>query len=176
VRLLEGESWKRRFQSFKTSVFRLETLPVYKVANEEVEEFQRFLAGEKPPADLHYAWLDTISRGVELGKVFQRVHLVRSPLTDYIRYEFEWAYAFNVRAGEDIRILDLTEIENPGLPAKYDYWIFDESEIVHMRYEEDGTQIDRALLDNPDFGQHLRWRDLALEYAVPFAEYHAKHP
>lgn len=175
MRLLEGDTWRRKFQAFGTSVFRLETLPVYKVANEEVEELQRFLAGEKPPIEMHYPWLDTISAGVRQGKTFQRVHIVHSPLTDYIRYEFEWAYVFNVKAGEDIRILDLAEVENPGLPAMYDYWMFDESEVVHMRYEEDGTQIDRVLLDNPNLSQHLRWRDLALDYSTPFTEYYAKH-
>jgi len=46
-----------------------------------------------------------IGDAVRAGKVFQRVHVVREPLTDYLRYEFGWSYPPYVEAGEDIRIL-----------------------------------------------------------------------
>ncbi|MEV6859813.1 DUF6879 family protein [Streptosporangium subroseum] len=174
MRLLEGESWKRLFTTFQSSAFRLETLPEYKVTSEE-DEIRRFLAGEHPPSDMHYSWLDTIRKGGESGKSFQRVHVLTSPLSDYIRYEFEWAYVFNVRAGEDIRILDLSEAENPGLPERHDFWIFDDSTVVHMRYEEDGVQIDRVHLDDPDLDQYRHWKEIALANSVPFVEYYTKH-
>ena len=46
-----------------------------------------------------------IKAAVEAGKVFQRVHVVTEPLTDYLRYELGWSYPPNIEAGEDIRIL-----------------------------------------------------------------------
>ncbi len=33
--------------------------------------------------------------------------MLRTPLSDYLRYECEWGYTYNVTAGEDVRILDL---------------------------------------------------------------------
>jgi len=39
----------------------------------------------------------------EGGKVFQRVHVVCEPLTDYLRYELGWSYPPNVEAGEEAR-------------------------------------------------------------------------
>lgn len=39
---------------------------------------------------------------------------------------------------------------------------------MHLNYRPDGTQINRELIQDPDIGKYLAWRDLALESAVPF--------
>jgi Family of unknown function (DUF6879) len=98
------------------------------------------------------------------------VHVVTRPLSDYLRYEFEWGYTFNVKAGEEIKILDLTDRENLGLPNE-DFWMFDERSVVSMMYRPDGSQIGRELLDNPDIETYIRYKDIALEHSVPFEEY-----
>ena len=170
---LEGDAWRAFFDSYQRSAFRLETLPVYAMPDEE-DEFRRFLAGERPPADLHYSWLDRVARFRETGRIIQRVHIVTRPLSDYLRYEFEWAYAFNVRAGEDIRILDLTDREDPGVPDE-DFWMFDEEKVVRMMYRPDGSQIGRELLDAPEIERYIAYRDAALADAVPFEEYWQGH-
>jgi hypothetical protein len=69
-----------------------------------------------------------VTEGVKAGKLFQRVHVVTSPLSDYLKYEFAWGYVFNARAGEDIRILDLAHQADPGLPA-HDSWLFDNTTV-----------------------------------------------
>ncbi|MCP2335791.1 DUF6879 family protein [Actinomadura rupiterrae] len=166
---LKGEEWSRYTRDFHREAFRLELHPVYSMPDEQ-EEFERFLAGEKPPADLHYPWLDKVTDGTASGKRFLRVHVVTRPLSDYLRYEFEWGYAFNVRAGEDIRILDVTGEPDPGLPD-HDFWMFDEATVVRMLYRPDGTQIGRELVERPDIDAYRRYRDLALKGAVPFQEY-----
>ncbi|POM26232.1 hypothetical protein BTM25_06260 [Actinomadura rubteroloni] len=166
---LAGDEWSRLLLGFDRSAFRLELHPVYSMAGEE-EDYARFAAGEKAPPDLHYEWLDQVAERVRSGKVMQRVHVVRRPLSDYLRFEFEWGYAFNVRAGEDIRILDLTERPDPGLPG-HDFWMFDDSTVVRMLYREDGTQIERDRVEAADLDAYRRYRDIALADAVPFQEY-----
>ncbi|MDL4771640.1 hypothetical protein QP090_05635 [Actinomadura xylanilytica] len=136
----------------------------------EREEFERFLSGERPPADLSYPWLDKVANGVRAGKSFQRVHVVRRPLSDYLRYEFEWGYAFNVKAGEDVRILDLTGKPDPGLPD-HDFWLFDDATIVRMLYRFDGAQIGRELIENPNIVEYEHYKSAALKDSVPFTEY-----
>ena len=170
--LLVGNAWREFFDAYQQSAFRLETLPVYAMPDED-DEFRRHLAGERPPADLHYTWLDRVARFRATGRIIQRVHVVTRPLSDYLRYEFAWAYAFNVRAGEDIRILDLTGQDNPGLPDE-DFWMFDERHLVRMMYRADGSQIGRELVDNPDIERYVRYRDIALDLAVPFEEYQVR--
>ncbi|OKJ02851.1 DUF6879 family protein, partial [Kitasatospora sp. CB01950] len=86
----------------------------------------------------------------------------------YLRFEFMY-YEPQVKAGEDIRILDLTDRSNPGLPDQ-DFWLFDDANVVLMNYETDGTQLDRVLLDG-DVQQYREWRRLAVAESVPFAEY-----
>lgn len=169
---LEGETWAHYFQDFRTSAFRLELQQVYTMPG-EADEFRRFLAGEKLPPDYHYGWLDTVARAVEAGKTIRRVRVVRQPLTDYIRYQFEWGFVYNVAAGEGIRVLDLTDQAGPELPD-HDFWLFDDVTVVKMLYRPDGTQIARELVQDPDLPAYRRYRDQVWERAVPFTEYWAR--
>ena len=169
---LETDTWRQLMASVAHSVFRLETLPVYDMPGER-EEFARHLAGERPPSDLHYRWLDTVTEGVKAGKSFQRVRVVTSPLSDYLEYEFAWGYVFNVRAGEEICILDLACRADPGLPAQ-DFWLFDDTTVVRMDYNEHGVQLGRELMEGVDPAPYVEWKRLALAHAQQFEQYYAK--
>ncbi|AUY51058.1 DUF6879 family protein [Streptomyces sp. CB01881] len=168
--LLAGEAWRAFFDSFEHEAFRLEVRSSYAMPGED-EEYRDFLAtGElRIPAD--DPWLTRVRQYRSTGRRIGRVHVLTRPLSDYLRYEFA-AYAHNVEAGEDVRILDLTGKENPGLPDQ-DFWMFDGSKVVGMMYGPDGAQTGRELLANPNLGQYRYWRDLAVSLSVPFAEYSA---
>ncbi len=75
-------------------------------------------------------------------------------------------------AGEDVRILDVTDQPNPGL-ATQDFWLFDDRSIVRMDYDGQGRQLGRELLENTDPAPYVAWKQAALKNAVPFAEYQA---
>jgi hypothetical protein len=166
---LEGEAWSRYFRDFAASAFRLELRQVYTMPG-EAEELRRFRGGEQPPPGYHYGWLDTVAGARQAGKTMRRVRVVQRPLTDYTRYEFAWGFAYNVQAGEDIRVLDLTGRPGPALPD-HDFWLFDESTVVKLLYRADGTQIGRELAEDPDLAAYLGWRDAAWDAAVPFRDY-----
>jgi hypothetical protein len=166
---LDGDDWRRFFDAYERSAFRLETLPVYVMPGEQ-EDFRRFLSGERPSPDRHTGWLDRVAHFRATGRTIQRVHVVTRPLSDYLRFEFEWGYTYNAKAGEEIKILDLTDRENPGLPDQ-DFWMFDERAVVHMMYRVDGSQIGRELIDDPDLKQYVRYKNVALSHSVPFEEY-----
>src|SRR4051794_21899262 len=113
--LLTPADFGRLFQTCEYSAFRLELLPVYRTP-EEAAELAIYLSDGPPPADLgsDTEWRSMLRQGRANGKQYSRVHVVRSPLSDYLRYECEWGYVFNTALGEDVRILDLSEVDAPG--------------------------------------------------------------
>ncbi|RZS41095.1 hypothetical protein EV193_103413 [Herbihabitans rhizosphaerae] len=168
---LAGEGWEAFFQTFEREAFRLETLPVYRVEGER-EEFEAFLATGRQDVPADDSWLEDIRHYRATDRWIGRVHVITRPLTDYLRFEFDF-YQHSARAGEEVRILDLTEQPNPGLPVQ-DFWMFDESKIVRMDYAEDGTQLGRELLEDIDPAPYVEWKRIALERSEPFLEYYAR--
>jgi len=66
------------------------------------------------------------------------VRLLHEQVTDYERFECEWAYALNSRAGEDIRVLRLGEHQLPTELIDHDYWLLDDVHPVRMHYGDTG--------------------------------------
>jgi hypothetical protein len=164
---LDGDGWRTFFDSYQREAFRLETLPSYSVGSEQVE-YETFLATGKLSIPDDDPWLARLRHFRRTGRWIGRVHVIRRPLTDYLRYEFA-GYCRTIEAGEDVRILDLTEQPDPGLPAQ-DFWLFDDTAVVRMDYDPDGTQLGRELLEDVDPAPYVAWKRLALENAEPFTE------
>jgi hypothetical protein len=171
--LLAGEDWQRYFDSFERSAWRLELHPVYTMPQEQ-EAIARFRAGERLPSSHRTAWMDRVAGYVSSGRTIGRVHVVRRPLSEYLRFEFEWYYRHHVKAGEDIRILDVTDAAVGGLPD-HDFWMFDDRRVVKMLYRPDRTQLGRYLIDQPDTGEYARYREIALANSLPFTRYLSEH-
>ncbi|WP_328593159.1 DUF6879 family protein [Lentzea tibetensis] len=74
----------------------------------------------------------------------------------------------NTEAGEDYRIVDITDrqLDLPDL----DFWLFDESIVLLIHFNDDDTFREREILESPpDLAKYLGWRDYALEHSVPFS-------
>ncbi|SPE57786.1 hypothetical protein SNS2_3440 [Streptomyces netropsis] len=168
--MLSGEEFGRLFETFEQAAFRLETLSVYDV-EEEREEFERFLANGDMGPDWHdNPWVRSMTGK---GKGVSRVHVLRSPLTDYLRYELA-AYPGNITAGETIGIIDLAEQTVDGLPD-HDFWLFDDQDVYRMHYTSEGVFIGAEPLPAHTLAEYQGYRDRALAEAVPFAEYWERH-
>ena len=159
------------FTSFEHTAYRLETLQAYDVSY-EAEPYRAFMAGHARSGDpAKNEWVAMIREATQAGKVFRRVHVVREPLTDYLRYELGWSYPPNVDAGEDIRILPAEPGQWPALP-RHDYWLFDSRDLWVMEYTEDGAFRWVEQVDDPAvIVRHAYWRDAALHQAVPYRDY-----
>ncbi|WP_031506485.1 DUF6879 family protein [Streptomyces megasporus] len=167
--LLDGDEWRATLREFQSEAWRLETLPQYLVP-QETEELEAFRAGKRvDPHTYSSAYTENLKRIRGEGKRKGRVHIVTRPLSEYLRFEFSRYYAPHVLAGEDIRILDVTDRENP-LPGVQDFWMFDRSRVVLMHYEEDGTQIGRELYEG-DPTPFIEYQRVAIAESVPFLEY-----
>ncbi len=167
---LAGEEWAARFEDFQQEAWRLETLPQYLMPQEK-EEFAAFLAGKHrtDPYAVSNEYTERLRRQVAAGRVQGRVHVVNRPLTDYLRFEFSQYYAPDALAGEQIRILDVTDRDNP-LAGAQDFWMFDRTEVVLMNYHPDGRQINREVHEG-DTSRFIEYQRIALAESVPFEEY-----
>jgi hypothetical protein len=164
--VLRGEEFGRLFESFELDAFRIETLAAYDV-EEEKEELERFLAGgPTPPEWSDSPWVRAIT---SRGKSMARVHVLRSPLTDYLRYELA-VYPGNVAAGESVGIIDLSHKDVSGLPD-HDFWLFDDSEIYRMYYTPGGKFEGAELLPADRLPEYRRYREIAQANAVPLDGY-----
>ncbi|MEV0906069.1 DUF6879 family protein [Streptomyces hokutonensis] len=167
--LLDGDEWRRTFDTYEREAWRFEAQPTYTMAR-EAENVARFLRGEAKPADHNVRWHERVHRYLASGRSIGRVRVVRRPLTEYQRYQFAWGIPGNIAAGEDIRILDVTE-EDYGLPLSgVDWWLFDEERIVFLNFRPDGTQISRETFTG-DISPYLEWRRVSLAHSIPFSEY-----
>jgi hypothetical protein len=166
-----GAEWgKKYFDEFTSSAFRLEVRQIYTMPAEQ-PNLELFLAGGEKPPEHNAAWRGRITAIVASGRTVQRAKLVRRPLTDYLRYQCAWGIPGNAAAGEDYRMVDITE-SDWGLPAQ-DFWLFDSATVVRLDYHRDGTFVGAELVEDPDLGKYHGWRDVALSRGVPFDEWDA---
>ena len=168
--LLEPTAFAARLRDFERSAWRFEAQPVYTMPAER-KSLARFLAGEPKPDDHNIAWRTNVQGIVASGRNIGRVRTVRRPLNDYQRYQLAWGIPGNVEAGEDIRILDVTDADL-GLPVQ-DFWLFDGRIVVNLNFRPDGTLVNIEQVDEPDLARYLAWQRTAMAAAVSFNEWNA---
>ncbi|MGH3961688.1 MAG: DUF6879 family protein [Pseudonocardiaceae bacterium] len=156
---------------FTRNLFRLETLDLYDVSSNG-DDYRRYIAGETGPTpERKEPWMEHIRGEVVRGAHTYRVHVVRSPLNDYLRFECEWGYVYNARAGEHIRILDLAELPRPADLLDEDFWLIEDREVLRMNYSDDGKFVGAEVSPNELLPRYLAWSG-----AVDFADYWKAHP
>jgi Family of unknown function (DUF6879) len=150
-------------QSFRQSAFRLETLAHYTVPQEE-EWFAEWRQTGKLPALTpdNDSWLRMVRDHCVAGKRMQRVRVVSSPRTDYERFELA-LFPPSVAAGEDIRV-----VQRSAVVQTADFWLFDESTAVMLRYDETGRFQG---VEDGIASTCCQQRDRVLAQSIPLEEY-----
>jgi hypothetical protein len=169
------------FTSFRRYAYRLETLQSYGSPDEDAF-YAAFLAGERCPDDAGKNWwvMNVITPAVTAGREIGRVHIVREPLSDYMRFELTWAYAPNVAAGDDVRIIPVADGASwpLSLPEGYDYWLIDDR-LYELVYADDErrTWLGARRVDDLDRANEARTlRNVALKLSLPWRDYVASRP
>ena len=160
-----------RFDNFRHSLFRLETLDFYAVNGDMLD---RYLAGEPlPPAGKSSDWLNFVRQATAAGKSIQRIHVVPRKLTPYLRYEIEWGYLYNAAAGEDIRLIVTDDPASVlGKPPLTDYWLIDDDAVGRMEYDAKGTFIGTTVITDPaEVARYKTARDNLIRQAIPLREF-----
>ncbi|MFD5089412.1 DUF6879 family protein [Amycolatopsis thailandensis] len=176
-----GSEFDDLFRTFTNRAYRLETLQSYGSPDEDAA-YAAFLAGVDFDLDPENDWwvTDVVRPAAAAGRSMSRVHVVREPLTDYLRYELTWAYAPNVDAGEDVRIIPLAANDPwpADLPENHDYWLLDDR-LYEMVYADDERRswLGSRLVDDPTrLAQAEAWRETALDRGIPWRDYVSARP
>src|SRR4051794_40207666 len=166
---LNDPRWEALFTDVSQSWFRLETLQEYDVDYETNGLAELLTNGNVGSGDP--GWQALVRGHVTRGRNLQRVHVVREPLSDYLRYELA-VYELNSAAGEEIRILPIHDAEPPNLAGAYDFWIFDDRDVWTMTYDQQGrfSYADQATAPAA-VTQCQIWRNVALAMSIPLADY-----
>jgi hypothetical protein len=166
----------RIFETFRSSAFRLATRDWY-LDEEEAEDYAAFLAGTYEPVRSYRTdpWLGRVAETTAAGKVWQRVQVIRHPLSDYLRFGLG-EYEANVDAGEDVRVA-IADLENSVLAdLTEDFWLFDadtaQPHAVLLRYNHDGRMVGyEPTVDPRTLRRCRRDRDLAVTRSIPLNRY-----
>lgn len=160
---------------YTRTLFRLETLPQYLVESDG-DDFRRYVEGlPGPTMSRKQPWMDVLRAEHERGLYQHRVHVWRSPLTDYLRFECEWAYAYNAPVGEDIRVLDTAEQPKPAAVIDEDFWLVDDAYVAKMHYDPEGRFLGGSIAQPGELQRYREARDAAWAVAVPFFDYWNQH-
>ena len=107
------------------------------------------------------------------GRRLSRVRVVELPMSAWNRYSYALS-EHNVAAGEDIRYIERSTA--PRLPD-YDYWLFDSSKLVIMRFDQTDRFIGGELIEDPaEIVQHNYWRDAAWHKAARRDDFGSEPP
>ncbi|MGW2262413.1 DUF6879 family protein [Streptomyces sp. NPDC004749] len=161
------------FDTFQHEAFRLETLDDYSKSG-NVDAYHAFLTGEPQPDDYNAGWVKELRSHTGKGKRVYRVHILRRPLTDYLRFELGWGYQKNISGGEEFFILDITDRPSP-LQNVPDFWLFDSESVAVMNYDGAGKYLGSEVLPSERTAEFSGHRDAALAHAEPFTEWWAKY-
>jgi hypothetical protein len=161
----------------KQDLLRLQTLARY-ASISDGEDLERYLRGEAEPNAPHkQAWLDRLASDAEHGRIRRNVHMVEQPLSDYLRYQFEWCYTFNVAAGQDVRVLDISS--NPAavhLAACGDFAVLEGIDVARNNYAPDGEFLGAVQAPADTAAALAALAETAWAMAVPFTAWWRDHP
>lgn len=124
------------FNNFQKYAFRLELLQKYTV-EEEKEILDHFLKTGKLKKKEMGEWYKIITNAIDRGAIMERVHVIKKPLTDYIRFEME-SYKLTTKNGEKVFLLSQEEFDKIKSPINSDFWLFDDKIVLKMSYNEEG--------------------------------------
>jgi hypothetical protein len=171
--LVSGEAFLKLFRDVEHTAYRLEVRTSYGIPEEDAP-YRQFLAGEDPGLEWFEPWLNLMREETAKGKRVERVRVIDTPPSDYLRFEL-WGTPYNLAAGEDIRYLERDQAAALDLPT-YDYWLFDSRIVARLQFGEHDRFLGVLLSDDPaDVLRHVQRQGAAWHHAITFETYQKEH-
>lgn len=169
---VDGAGFRRLFETFKHTAWRLETRRGY-ASDREDPDFQAFLATGSSPCDPDEPWFINIKAQTEAGKTVGRVRVADSPPTTEQRFLLDYA-RHNAAVGEDIRYLWRADADRAELPAE-DFWLFDSRLVALLHFDDADNLVNIELITEPaKVVRYCMVRDAAMHNAFSWDEFAAQ--
>ncbi|QES38871.1 hypothetical protein DEJ48_07530 [Streptomyces venezuelae] len=118
-------------------------------------------------ADWHTLVTAATSRGVEV----RRARIASTPISEYIRFEYEVTEGLNIAAGEQVRWLSRREATDIALPGN-DFWLFDAQLVLVNHFDGEGENLELELNESPELAKLCETAfDAVWRRATPHAEF-----
>ena len=164
ARTITYDEFDKAFDSFAKRAFRFEALPFYDI-EEEHEAFAAFKAGRPVELAAQKSWRTFLRECQRDAKTVERVRVITEPLTDYLRFEWRYGYVPSMRAGELIYAIAAKQFGDT-LADIPDFWLFDDHQLIFLRYDEKGRFIEAAECTDADtLATYVELRDDLLRVA-----------
>lgn len=178
VRVLDASEMLEWIGAHHThDLLRLEVRRAYAVTSDG-DDYRRYLSGEgEPSADAKAPWLERLRADTAAGRTWRKIHLVHGALSAYERYEFEWGFAYNVHAGEDIRVLEVNDPhEARRLRALSDFSVLDHEHVLRNLYDDQDQFLGGQVIYGGEAAALRAILPWLWSAAEPFAMWWDRHP
>lgn len=130
-------------------------------------------AGKKlDPAERWADWRALVTAATSRGIEVRRARVVSTPISEYIRFEYEVTDGLNIAAGEEVRWLSRRKATNIAFPGN-DFWLFDSRLVVVNHFNGEGEDVELELTESPEVAELCGAAFEAVwERATPHAEFH----
>lgn len=159
---------------FSWSAWRYETREFYDVPSDD-DGFRRYLDGDDPDPEFGVGWWRWLKARARENRQVYRIRVLFQPPSHYLRFEMEWAYTGNVLAGEQIRVLDLTEHERPRALVDDEFWMLDGDRAAVMSYDRSGQFSHADTAEGDDAVRYVLAARAAFDAGEPFEQWWGRH-
>lgn len=161
----------------RTDLLRIQTLDSYG-SGSDGDDVRRYLSGAPAPSSpARDEWFKKLRDQADAGQSRRNLHIIREPLTPYLRYAFEWGYVYNQAAGMQIRILSAGGTTAAAHLAKIgDFYVAEGLHVARLRYDQAGSLLGTVKVSADAAEAYAALAELAWEHAVDFTSWWAEHP
>jgi hypothetical protein len=160
------------FATFRSEAFRIESLPLYTIEdNGEFAQFQRYQSGGLlPDIKINEDWYRSLDEWASQGKQLFRVRVLPNDSAQYVWFEIDWFYPYNVLHGERLFFILESDFRKHFNELLHDFWMFDREHVGVMNYSDEGRFLGGAGPSLP-LEKYVDLRNRILDMAMPFEDF-----
>lgn len=138
------------FRDCRRSAVHLEMRDAYMKSDPAFTDWQSGTAFD--PADRWADWHRLVTAATSRGVEVRRARIVSTPVSEYIRFEYDVTHSLNITAGEQVRWLSRRAATDLALPGN-DFWLFDGALVLVNHFDGEGENMEVELTDAPEIVQ-----------------------